>query len=72
MRLFVVEKLLSGTTGRSMTMDELTEHLRKHWARFPTAQAVDEALLATIQVAHVGQVIEWRMGWVFCAEDPPA
>lgn len=32
-------------------------------------KALDEALLATIDVAHVGMVIPYRLGWVFIAED---
>jgi hypothetical protein len=36
------------------------------------AEMLDEALLAVIDVAHVGMVIPFRLGWVFCAEDAPA
>lgn len=52
-----------------MTLEQFETRLRKDWEGVPTIRALDQAVLAMIQTAHVGQVITWRMGWIFCAED---
>jgi len=68
-RLFVVEDLGErGADGRYETMESLTERLGRDWTA-PSVRALDEALLATINVAHVGMVLRYRRGWVFLAEN---
>jgi hypothetical protein len=64
MRLFVVEIKERGAEGGYMTRDAFIGLLGR--------DALDEALLAVIDVAHVGMVISFRRGWVFCAEDASA
>jgi len=69
MRLFVVEVNDGGADGSYMTMEQLEERMKAAWDGVPTVRALDRAVLATVQISHVGQVITWRMGWIFCAED---
>lgn len=53
-----------------MTVEDLTRRLRQDWSLGITGiQELDEALLATISIAHVGMVLPYRRGWVFLAED---
>jgi len=67
--MFVVEDLgVRGVDGRFETMESLSERLRVDWAAAET-RALDEALLATINISHVGMVLPYRRGWVFLAED---
>ncbi len=69
MRLFVVEDLgEAGAQGGYMTVEDFTQRLRRDWSVLE-AKALDEALLATINIAHVGMVLPYRRGWVFLAED---
>ncbi len=70
MRLFVVTDNGS-VEGEFLTRQDLEARLRKDWDDVPPVIVLDQALLATIDVSHVGQVIEWRRGWVFCAADVP-
>ena len=71
MRLFVVEDLgEEGTRGEYVTVEDFTRRLRQDWSLGITGiQELDEALLATINIAHVGMVLPYRRGWVFLAED---
>lgn len=69
MRLFVVELEGEGSAGLYQTPEELEARMQHHWEGVPTIRALDQAVLAMVQTAHVGQVITWRMGWIFCAED---
>lgn len=67
--MFVVEDLgARGVDGRFETMESLSERLRVDWTAADT-RALDEALLATINISHVGMVLPYRRGWVFLAED---
>jgi hypothetical protein len=68
-RLFIVEDLgKAGTKGEYVTVEDFTRRLSEDWSA-PDARALDEALLATINIAHVGMVLPYRRGWVFLAED---
>lgn len=58
----------SGTKGEFVTLATLSDRLRRDWTTEET-KALDEALLATINIAHVGMVIPYRRGWIFLAED---
>ena len=71
MRLFVVTDN-GAAIGEFVTREDLEARLRQDWDEVPSVIVLDQALLATIDVSHVGQVIEWRRGWVFCAADAPA
>lgn len=74
-RLFVVTKTASGTRGEYMTRDDLQRELRQDWEKKTVrepwdpafAETLDQRLLSTIATASVGEVIPWRMGWVFIA-----
>lgn len=69
MRLFVIEDLgEAGMRGGYATVEDFAQRLRQDW-KTPGSQALDEALLATINIAHVGMVVPYRRGWVFMAED---
>lgn len=69
MRLFVVEDLgKDGTKGEYLTLENFSLRLERDW-NAPDARALDEALLATINISHVGMVLPYRRGWVFLAED---
>ncbi len=68
MRLFVVMVNEGGAEGEYLTLEQLEADMRKAWEGVPTVRALDQAVLATVQISHVGQVIPWRMGWIFCAE----
>lgn len=80
MRLFVVNSKPQGACGEFKTLEEFENDLRVDWdkktVREPwdheRAKALDKALLATINIAHVGMVLPYRRGWVFCAEDASA
>lgn len=76
MRLFVVDVNNEGAVGgRYMTVEDFTRRLEHARSREPIKRepeenvALDEALLAMINIAHVGMVIPFRLGWVFVAED---
>lgn len=71
MRLFVVEDLgEEGARGGYVTVEDFTQQLRRDWSLgIKGIQELDEALLATINIAHVGMVLPYRRGWVFLAED---
>lgn len=69
MRLFVVEDLgKDGTKGEYLTFEDFTQRLGRDW-NAPDVRALDEALLATVNISHVGMVLPYRRGWVFLAED---
>lgn len=69
MRLFVVEDLgEDGAKGEYVTVEDFTRRLQSDW-RVANIKALDEALLATINISHVGMVLPYRRGWVFLAED---
>jgi hypothetical protein len=76
MRLFVVDINGEGAAGgQYMTIDDLTRRLEHARSRGPIKRepeeniALDEALIAMINIAHVGMVIPFRLGWIFLAED---
>jgi len=75
MRLFVVDvsqfnpDVTETPSASYMTPDQLEERMTRDWEGVPTIRALDRAVLATVQISHVGQVITWRAGWIFCAED---
>ncbi len=74
MRLFVVEVNDGGAEGAYETLETFTSRLRHDWGDeddYSQMKALDEGLLAMISIAHVGMVIPFRLGWVFCAEDAP-
>lgn len=53
-----------------MTVEDFTQRLRRDWSlRIKGTQELDEALLATVNIAHVGMVLPYRRGRVFLAED---
>lgn len=69
MRLFVVEDLgEAGVRGEYVMVEDFAQRLRRDW-KVSDTQALDEALLATINISHVGMVLQYRKGWVFLAED---
>ncbi len=76
MRLFVADISNVGCAGgRYMTIKDFTRYLERVRNRGPIKRlleenvALDEALFAMINIAHVGMVIPFRLGWVFIAED---
>lgn len=77
MRLFVVVSTALGACGSFKALEELEDDLRVDWdkktVREPwdpeRVKALDQALLAAINIAHVGMVLPYRRGWVFLAED---
>ena len=75
MRLFVVDvsrfnaDVSETPEAAYMTLEQLEERMQRDWEGVPTIRALDRAVLATVQISHVGQVITWRAGWIFCAED---
>lgn len=69
MRLFVVEINEGGAEGEYATCEQLQTRMQRDWEGVPTVRALDRAVFAAIEIAHVGQVITWRMGWIFCAEN---
>lgn len=71
MRLFVIEldHKEPGATDAYMTLDQLEARMRENWEGVPTIRKLDQAVLATLKISHVGQVVTWREGWIFCAED---
>lgn len=79
MRLFVVDvNNQCAPAGCYRTVEDFTKLLEHARDRGPIKRepeenaALDEALLAMINIAHVGMVIPFRLGWVFIAEDTPA
>lgn len=72
MKLFVVQINNQGAKGCYETLEAFTDGLRRDWSPGSRAQSLDEALIATINIAHVGMVLPFRLGWVFCAEDAAA
>jgi hypothetical protein len=69
MRLFVVEINDGGAEAAYATREELETRMQREWEGVPTVRALDQAALAALDISHVGQVVTWRMGWIFCAED---
>lgn len=77
MRLFVAEVDDGGAVGDYATPEAFADWLRRDWGVTERdgslrVKLLDEALLSTINTSHVGMVIPFRLGWVFCAEDAPA
>lgn len=69
MRLFVVEDLgQAGAKGAYVTVEDFARRLQSDWG-VENLRALDQALLATIHISHVGMVLPYRRGWVFLAED---
>lgn len=73
MRLFVVDVNKDGAAvGQYMTVTDFAqrlEHARNAKREHEEDTALDQALFAVIDIAHVGMVIPFRLGWVFIAED---
>lgn len=68
MRLLVVEVNDKGASGEYETLEAFSARLHPNGSA-AEPRAIDEAVLAVINIAHVGMVVPFRKGWVFITQD---
>lgn len=63
--LYVVFISDGGADGEYLSLSSLSYYMEKDWKRLPCFKVEDLEIFDNCKNAKPGDVINWRMGWIF-------